>query len=58
VPDWLVASAHEGLARAYLVAGNRTSALDERALARGVLERVGDAEDRQIVEDDLASLPL
>ena len=28
------------------------------ALARGVLEHVGDAEDRQIVEDDLASLPL
>jgi DNA-binding transcriptional MerR regulator len=58
VPDWLVASAHEGLARAYLVAGNRRAALDERALARGVLEKVGDAEDRQIVEDDLASLPL
>ena len=27
VPDWLVASAHEGLARAYLVAGDRESAL-------------------------------
>jgi DNA-binding transcriptional MerR regulator len=58
VPDWMMASAHEGLARAYLVAGNREEALRERSAARGVLETVSDAEDRQVVEDDLASLPL
>jgi DNA-binding transcriptional MerR regulator len=58
VPDWMVASAHEGLARAYLVAGERESALAERDAARAVLEKVGDAEDRQVVEDDLASLSL
>jgi hypothetical protein len=58
VPLWLVASAHEGLARAQLVAGNREAALGERAAARGVLETVSDPEDRQVVEDDLASLPL
>ena len=58
VPRWLVASAHEGLARAYLVAGNRDEALRERSAARGVLDEVTDAEDRQVVEDDLASLPL
>jgi DNA-binding transcriptional MerR regulator len=58
VPDWLVASAHEGLARAYLVAGDPAAALASRDAARAVLATVGDAEDRQIVEDDLASLPL
>lgn len=58
VPAWLVASAHEGLARAQLVAGNREEALRERSAARGVLETVSDPEDRQVVEDDLASLTL
>lgn len=58
VPSWLVASAHEGLARAYLVAGNREAALSERQAARGVLETVSDPEDRQVVEDDLATLTL
>jgi len=58
VPDWLIASAHEGLARAYLVAGQRESALASRAAAEAALANVTDAEDRQVVQDDLASLPL
>ena len=58
VPDWLVASAHEGLARAYAVAGDREAAVREQAAARDALERVADPEDRQVVEDDLASIPL
>ena len=58
VPDWLVASAHEGLARAYAVAGQRESALASRAAAEAALAKVIDAEDRQVVQDDLASLPL
>jgi DNA-binding transcriptional MerR regulator len=58
VPDWLVASAHEGLARAYAVAGQRESALASRAAAEAALAKVTDAEDRQVVQDDLASLPL
>jgi len=58
VPTWLVASAHEGLARAYLVAGNREAALSESQAARGLLETVSDPEDRQVVEDDLATLTL
>ena len=58
VPDWLIASAHEGLARAYAVAGQRESALASRAAAEAVLAKVTDAEDRQVVQDDLASLPL
>jgi DNA-binding transcriptional MerR regulator len=58
VPDWLVASAHEGLARAYLVAGQRESALAAKAEAETTLGKVTDAEDRQVVQDDLASLAL
>jgi DNA-binding transcriptional MerR regulator len=58
VPDWLIASAHEGLARAYAVAGQRESALASRAEAEAALAKVTDAEDRQVVQDDLASLPL
>jgi hypothetical protein len=58
VPDWLIASAHEGLARAYAVAGQRESALASRAAAEAALAKVTDAEDRQVVQDDLASLPL
>jgi hypothetical protein len=58
LPDWLIASAHEGLARAYAVAGQRESALASRAAAEAALAKVTDAEDRQVVQDDLASLPL
>jgi DNA-binding transcriptional MerR regulator len=58
VPDWLVASAHEGLARAYLVGGQRESALAAKAAAEATLAKVTDAEDRQVVQDDLASLAL
>jgi DNA-binding transcriptional MerR regulator len=58
VPDWLIASAHEGLARAYAVAGQRESALASRAAAEAALAKVTDAEDRQVVQDDLASLPV
>ena len=58
VPDWLIASAHEGMARAHAVAGQRESALASRAAAEAALAEVTDAEDRQVVQDDLASLPL
>ena len=58
VPDWLLASAHEGLARAYAAAGQRESALASRSAAEAALAKVSDPEDRQVVQDDLASLPL
>ena len=58
LPDWLIASANEGLARAYAVAGQRDSALASRAAAEAALAKVTDEEDRQVVQDDLASLPL
>lgn len=58
VPRWLVASAHEGLARAHAVAGAPEKAREEIAAARAELAEVTDPEDRQVVENDLAGIPL
>jgi hypothetical protein len=58
VPDWLVASAHEGLARAYAVAGDKAKAREQRDLAHTVLRTVTDPEEREVVEADLAGIPL
>jgi len=57
-PDWLVASSHEALARAHAVAGDRAQAGRQRDLAHSVLQRVTDAEEREVVESDLAGIPL
>lgn len=58
LPGWLVASAHEGLARAYAVAGERDAAAREVEAARAALETVTDPEEREVVESDLAGIPL
>lgn len=58
LPAWLAASAHEALARAYAVAGDRGAATAEVAAAREALTRVTDSEDREVVEGDLATVPL
>ncbi len=58
LPDWLVASSHEALARAYVAAGDRPAAAAELARAREALARVSDPEDRQVVESDLAGIPV
>ncbi len=55
---WLLASAYEGLARAYAVAGDRAAALEWKAKAEARLAEVEDADDREIVERDIASLPV
>jgi hypothetical protein len=58
VPDWLVASSHEGLARAHAVAGDRDEARRQRDLAHRMLGKVADPEEREVVESDLAGIPL
>ena len=58
VPDWLVASGHEALTRAYAVAGDRDEALRQRDLAHTALRQVTDPEEREVVESDLAGIPL
>ena len=54
---WLLASAYEGLSRAYAVAGDRAAAVEWKAKAEQRLQEVEDADDREIVERDIATLP-
>lgn len=60
VPDaaWVRASAYEGLARAYAVAGQSKIALDWRERAVAALEGIDDPQERAVVEQDIATLPL
>lgn len=55
---WLLASAYEGLARAYAVAGDRAAATEWKAKAVARLAEVADPDDREIVEGDIATLPV
>lgn len=55
---WLLASAYEGLSRAYAVAGDRAAAVEWKAKAEQRLQEVEDADDREIVERDIATLPV
>jgi hypothetical protein len=57
LPAWLVASTLEGLARAHAVAGHDEERDAFAADARRVLEAVEDDEDREIVENQLATVP-
>jgi hypothetical protein len=58
LPDWLRASAHEGLARAYAVAGDRDGYEREAAITRALLETVDNAENRDLIADQLASIRI
>lgn len=55
--DWDLPYAYEALARAHLVAGEDEKARLFAAQARELGERVDDAEDRKLLEADLATLP-
>jgi DNA-binding transcriptional MerR regulator len=55
---WLLGSAYEGLARAYATAGDRAAATEWKDKAIAQLELVTDPDDREIVEQDIASLPV
>ncbi|MCZ3386295.1 MAG: hypothetical protein LH630_04880 [Actinomycetia bacterium] len=56
VPLWLKASKCEGLARAYAAAGHQAECSAWTVKAREPLEQVADAEDRAVVEGQLATL--
>jgi hypothetical protein len=56
--DWELASAYEAMARASAVAGDPAACAEWRARAEAELAAVRDPEDRQIVEQDLATLPV
>jgi hypothetical protein len=58
VPTWLKASMHEGLARAHAAAGDRMGYEREAALSQSLLETVTETEDRELIESQLASIPV
>jgi DNA-binding transcriptional MerR regulator len=55
---WLLASAYEGLARAYAAGGDRAAATQWKDRAVAQLELLSDPDDREIVEQDIASLSV
>ena len=55
--DWELGSAYEALARAHAVAGDRAASDEWRTRAVAELAKIADAEDRQVLEQDIATLP-
>jgi hypothetical protein len=55
--DWELGSAYEAMARASAVAGDFAARDEWQARAAAELPKIQDAEDRQILEQDLATLP-
>ena len=58
VGDWDIASAYEAMARAHAVAGDATAAADWKARATAALDGIADKDDRDLIEADLATLPI
>ena len=55
--DWELGSAYEAMARASAVAGDTPGRDEWKARAVAELAKIGDAEDRQVLEQDIATLP-
>ncbi len=58
LPDWLAASAMEAMARASAVAGDEVEARRWASAAKAAADAIEDAEDREVVMGDLATLPV
>jgi hypothetical protein len=58
IEDWDAASAYEAMARAQATAGDLDAAAAWKARATAALEAIGKAEDRSVIEGDLATLPV
>lgn len=56
--DWDLAGAYEAVARAELVAGDREAAARAAEAGRAACGTIGDEEDRENIERDLASLDV
>jgi len=54
--DWVAASAYEAMARAARTAGDRAGFEDWRGKAPAAMGEITDAEDREVIENDLATL--
>jgi DNA-binding transcriptional MerR regulator len=55
--DWDIASAYEAMARAYLAAGDLEGVATWKAKATAALDSIAEADDREVIEGDLATLP-
>lgn len=55
--DWDLASAYEGMARAYLAAADLEQVAIWKAKARSALDGIADPDDREVIEGDLDTLP-
>jgi DNA-binding transcriptional MerR regulator len=58
IGDWDIASAYEAMARASAVGGDTAAATDWKARATAALEGIADKDDRDLIEGDLATLPI
>ncbi len=58
IGDFDLAFAYEALSRAHMVAGDAAEASRFAAIAKTAVDRIEDAEDREIFLGDLADLPL
>jgi hypothetical protein len=56
IGDWDLAFAYEALARAHAVAGGEAEAARYKQLAREAGDAIADPEDRELFEDDYATL--
>ena len=56
--DWDLAAAHEALARAHTTAGDADQAARQVELGRAALARIVDAEDREQLEADFATIDV
>ena len=56
--DWDLAAAYEAMARAHWVAGDAEEAARWKIRGIAATGTIGDRDDRQPIEDDLASIPV
>ena len=54
---WLLASAYEGMARAHACAGDAEGRARYTALAEAALDGIDDPDEREVIEDQLRSIP-
>ena len=58
IEDWDLAAAHEAVARAHATGGAAGEARKHLELGRAALDRIADAEDREQLEADFATIPV
>ena len=56
--DWDLAAAYESMARASAVAGDPGAAADWKAKAIAALATIADPAEREVIEGDVATLPI